>query len=103
MVASLVLKSCQGLCRKHPEALATGPAHAFRLLWKRGSKDHYATLGIALDASQAEITSAFKRAQTKLNSKEAEWTRAKIQQAHSTLSDPSAKEFYDTTRHMSEL
>eukprot|EP00435_Cladocopium_sp_Y103_P070032 s257_g34.t1 len=63
-------------------------------------EDHYSTLGISADATQAEIATGFKRALTKLNSKHQadQRNRARLNAAHSVLSDSDAKSTYDKHR-----
>jgi len=64
-------------------------------------EDHYSTLGVAADATQAEIATGFKRAMTKLNSKQQadQRNRARINAAHSVLSNSTAKAAYDKHRN----
>ncbi|CAL1160182.1 unnamed protein product [Cladocopium goreaui] len=63
-------------------------------------EDHYSTLGISAHATQAEIATGFKRALTKLNSKHQadQRNRARLNAAHSVLSDSDAKSAYDKHR-----
>ncbi|CAE7256291.1 unnamed protein product [Symbiodinium sp. CCMP2592] len=61
-------------------------------------EDHYSTLGVAVDASQAEITTAYRRATNKISSKQQDkQSRAKLSAAYDTLSGAS-RPAYDKRR-----
>eukprot|EP00439_Symbiodinium_sp_Y106_P080959 s424_g19.t2 len=61
-------------------------------------EDHYSTLGVAVDASQAEITTAYRRATNKISSKQQDkQSRAKLSAAYETLSGAS-RPAYDKRR-----
>ncbi|CAE7260610.1 unnamed protein product [Symbiodinium necroappetens] len=62
-------------------------------------EDHYSTLGVAADASQAEITTAYRRATNKISSKQQadKQSRAKLSAAYETLSGAS-RPAYDKRR-----
>ncbi|CAK8991860.1 Hypothetical protein SCF082_LOCUS2836 [Durusdinium trenchii] len=68
-------------------------------------EDHYSTLGLPADATPAEITTGFKRAMTKLTSKQQadQRNRAKINAAHDVLSNSALKAAYDKNRKFVKL
>ncbi|CAJ1336185.1 unnamed protein product [Effrenium voratum] len=70
-------------------------------------EDHYSMLGIAAEATQAEIMTAFKRATNKLTSKQqadaAQGSRAKLNAAYNVLSNPATRRAYDERRSVVRL
>jgi hypothetical protein len=69
-------------------------------------KDYYATLGVDKDASQADISKAYRRLARELhpdarpNDPEAETKFKEVSEAHSVLSNPEKRKEYDQVREM---
>src|SRR5688572_33162387 len=69
-------------------------------------KDYYATLGVAKDASQAEISKAYRKLARELhpdarpNDTEAESRFKEVSEAYSVLSNAEKRKEYDQVREM---
>ncbi len=66
---------------------------------RHNGRDLYAVLGLAEDASEAEIQLAYERL-AELSPEERGTSQSELDHAHSVLRDPKARQLHDRLRHL---